>query len=86
MFSLTERDDYSSTTCDSQTVTRLNRNAPGPMNSEVNIIFQDDNRALEGTEELRLGFQLTSTQRSVLTAGNIFFQNTSIRINDTTGA
>ena len=86
MFSLTESDDYSSETCDSLAVTRLNRNDPGMMNSEVRITFQADNRALEGTEELRLGFQLErGTQNAVTTSGNVFLQNTSIQINDTTG-
>jgi len=56
------------------------------MDSEVRITFQADNRALEGTEELRLGFQLEqSTQNAVTISGNIFFQSTSIQINDTTG-
>lgn len=86
MLSLTESDDYSSTCCGYQTVTRLNRRDPGPMNSEVCIYFRADNRALEGTEELQLGFQLTTnTQNAVTTSGNIFFQNTSIQITDTTG-
>ena len=86
MFSLTESDDYSSTSCDYQTVTQLNRRDPGPMNSEVRINFQADNCAMEGTEELQLGFQLTrNTQNAVTTSGNIFFQKTSIQITDTTG-
>jgi len=55
MFPLTKSDDYSSTTCDSQTVTQLNLNEPGLMTPEVCITFQTDNRAMEGTEELRLG-------------------------------
>jgi len=86
MFSLTGRDDYSSTTCDSQSVTRLDLNYPDMMDSEVRITFQADNRALEGTEELRLGFQLErSTQDAVTTSGNVFFQDVSIQIIDTTG-
>ena len=86
MFSSTESDDYSSATCDSQSVTQLDLNDPDMMDSEVRITFQADNRALEGTEELRLGFQLErSTQDAVTASGNVFFQNTSIQINDTTG-
>ena len=86
IFSLTESVDYSSTTCDSQTVTQLNLNDPGLMDSEVRITAQADNRALEGTEELRLGFQLTpNTQNAVNTSRNIFFQNTSVQIGDNTG-
>ena len=86
MFSLTESDDYSSTTCDSPTVARLNLNDPEQMTSEVHITFQGDNLALEGTEELRLGFQLEhGTESAVTSSGNIFFQNVSIQINDTTG-
>ena len=86
MFSLTESDDYSSATCDSQSVTRLNLNDPDMMDAEVRISFQADNRALEGTEELRLGFQLErSTETAVTMSGNIFFQNVSVQINDTTG-
>jgi len=86
LFFLTESDDYSSATCDSQSVTRLNLNDPGMMDSEVRITFQADNRALEGTEELRLGFQLEqSTQNAVTISGNIFFQSVLVQINDTTG-
>ena len=86
MFSLTESDDYSSATCDSQSVTRLNLNDPDMMGSEVRITFQADNRALEGTEELRLSFQLDrNTQTAVTALGNIFFQDVSIQIIDTTG-
>ena len=86
MFSLTESDDYSSSTCDSQSVTRLNLNDPEMMDSEVHITFQADNHAMEGTEELRLGFQLEhGTESAVTSSGNIFFQNVSIQINDTTG-
>jgi len=82
----TESDDYSSATCDSQSVTRLNLEDPGPMSSEVRFTFQADNRALEGIEELRLGFILErSTQDAVTISGNVFFQNKTIRINDTTG-
>jgi len=56
------------------------------MDSEVRITFQADNRALEGTEELRLGFQLgRGTQNAVTTSGNIFFQSVFVQINDTTG-
>ena len=86
MFSLTESDDYSSETCDSLAVTRLNRNDPGMMNSEVRITFQADNHAMEGTEELRLGLQLEQdTQDAVTASGNVFFQNISLQIRDTTG-
>ena len=86
MFSLTERNDYISATCDSETVTRLNLNAPGLMNSEVRITFQADNHAMEGTEELRLGLQLEQdTQDAVTASGNVFFQNISLQIRDTTG-
>ena len=86
MFSLTESDDYSSATCDSLSVTRLNLNDPDMMDSEVRISFQADNRALEGTEELQLGFQLErGTQNAVTASGNIFFQSVSVQINDTTG-
>ena len=70
----------------SPAVTRLNRNVPGPMNSEVRISFEADTLTLEGTEELRLGFRLErSTQNAVTIAGNIFFRNVSILIGDTTG-
>jgi len=56
------------------------------MDSEVRITLPADNRALEGTEELRLGFQLErGTESAVTSSGNIFFQNVSIQINDTTG-
>jgi len=86
MFSLTESDDYSSTACDLQTVTRLNLNDPGQMTSEVRITFQGDNHALEGTEELRLGLRLEQdTQNAVTASRKVFFQSTSIRIRDTTG-
>ena len=86
MFSLTESDDYSSSTCDSQSVTRLNLNDPEMMDSEVHITFQADNHAMEGTEELRLGLRLEQdTQNAVTASRKVFFQSTSIKIRDTTG-
>jgi len=49
-------------------------------------IFQADNRVMEGTEELKLGFQLErGTQNAVSTLGNVFFRSISVQINDTTG-
>ena len=53
------------------------------MSSEVLITFPADNNALEGTEVLSL--RLENTQSEVTSAGNIFFQDTSIQIRDTTG-
>jgi len=47
----------------------------------VLITFLADN-ALEGTEVLSL--RLESTQKEVAIAGNIFFQDISIQIRDTT--
>jgi len=49
----------------------------------VLITFPADNNALEGTEVLSL--RLENTQNEVTSAGNIFFQDTSIQIRDTTG-
>ena len=59
---------------------------PENMTSRVLIDFPPDNNALEGTEHLMLRLQLSaSTQAEVTDAENIFFQDASIRIRDTTG-
>jgi len=80
-FSLTESDDYSTTAC--STLIELDRDDPAQLSSEVLITFPADNNALEGTEVLSL--RLENTQSEVISAGNIFFQDTSIQIRDTTG-
>jgi len=48
----------------------------------VLITFPADNNALEGSEVLWL--TLENTQSEVTSAGNIFFQTTTIQIRDTT--
>jgi len=59
---------------------------PENMTSRVLINFPPDNNVLEGTEHLLLRLQLSaSTQAEVTDAENIFFQDASIRIRDTTG-
>ena len=78
MLSLTESDDYNTTACSTQVW--LN---PAERTSEVNITFPADYDALEGTEILLLS--LANTQTQVTSARNIFFQDTSIQIRDTTG-
>ena len=84
MFSLTESTDYSTRAC--ITPINLDRERPAQLTSEVLITFPTDRIALEGTEVLELRLEPTTlTQTDVNTAGNIFFQDTSIRINDTTG-
>ena len=84
LFSLTESSDYYTTACN--TPINLDREDPAQLTSPVLITFPTDNMALEGTEVLQLRVEPTSaTQTAVTTAGNVFFQDTSIRINDTTG-
>ena len=84
LFSLTESNDYSTTAC--STPIDLDREDQAQLTSEVFITFPTDNIALEGTEVLELSLEPTSaTQAAVAAAGNVFFQDTSIRINDTTG-
>ena len=84
MFSLTESNDYSTTACN--TPINLDREDPTRLTSEVLITFPTDNIALEGTEVLDLRLEPTSdTQNAVTDAANVFFQDTSVRINDTTG-
>jgi len=80
-FFLTESNDYSTTACG--TLIELNRDDPAQRTSEVLITFPADDIALEGTEVLSL--RLDNTQSEVISAGNIFFQDTSIQIRDTTG-
>jgi len=80
-FLLTESDDYSTTACD--TLIELDRDDAAQLSSEVLITFPADDNALEGTEVLLL--KLENTQSVVNSAGNIFFQDTSIQIRDTTG-
>ena len=79
-FSLTESNDYSTTAC--STLIELDRDDAAQLSSEVLITFPADNTALEGTEVLLL--RLENTQSEVISAGNIFFQDTSIQIRDTT--
>ena len=82
MFSSTEQGDYN--IIDYNSFIQLC--IPENMTSRVLIDFPPDNNALEGTEHLMLRLQLSaSTQAEVTAAGNIFFQNTSIEIRDTTG-
>ena len=82
MFSSTEQGDYN--IIDYNSLIQLC--IPENMTSRVLIDFPPDNNALEGTEHLMLRLQLSaSTQAEVTAAGNIFFQNTSIEIRDTTG-
>ena len=84
MFSLTESNDYSTTACNTEI--NLDRVDPTRLTSEVLITFPTDNIALEGTEVLELRLEPTSaTQNAVTRAANVFFQDTSVRINDTTG-
>ena len=84
LFSLTESGDYNTTACN--TLINLDRQDPAQLTSEVLITFPTDNIALEGTEVLELRLEPTSaTQSAVTNAGNVFFQDTSIQINDTTG-
>ena len=84
MFSLTESNDYSTTACGTEI--NLDREDPTQLTSEVLITFPTDNIALEGTEVLDLRLEPTSaTQTAVTNAMNVFFQDTSVRINDTTG-
>ena len=81
MFTITESDDYNTTACD--ILIELDRDDVMQLTSEVLITFLADNNALEGTEVLSL--RLENTQSQVISAGNIFFQDTSIQIRDTTG-
>ena len=84
MFSLTESNDYSTTACN--TLIQLDKECPAALTSEVLITFPADYIALEGTEVLELRLEPTwATQNAVTVAGNVFFQDTSVRINDTTG-
>ena len=84
LLSLTELNDYTTTACN--TPINLDQEDPTRLTSEVLITFPTDNIALEGTEVLELRLEPTAfTQTAVTTAGNVFFQDTSIRINDTTG-
>ena len=84
MFSLTESNDYSTTACN--TPINLDQEDPTLLTSEVIITFPPDNIALEGTEVLELRLEpIRATQSEVANAGNVFFQDTSVRINDTTG-
>ena len=78
----TEQDDYNITEYNSF----IQLHIPENMTSQVLLNFPPDNNALEGTERLVLRLQLSAnTQAEVTAAGNIFFQNTSIQIRDTTG-
>ena len=82
MFSSTEQGDYNITDYNSFVQLCI----PENMTSRVLINFPPDNNALEGTEHLLLRLQLSaSTQTEVNASGNIFFQDTSIQIRDTTG-
>jgi len=82
MFSSTEQGDYN--IIDYNSFIQLC--IPENVTSRVLIDFPPDNNALEGTERLTLRLQLSAnTQAEVTAAGNIFFQNTSIEIHDTTG-
>ena len=84
LFSLTESNDYSTTACD--TPINLDQEDPAQLTMEALITFPTDNIALEGTEVLELRLEPTSaTQTAVTNAGNVFFQDASVRINDTTG-
>jgi len=59
---------------------------PENMTSRILINFPPDNNVLEGTKHLLLRLQLSaSTQAEVTDAENIFFQDASIQIRDTTG-
>ena len=80
MFTITESDDYNTTACD--ILIELDRDDVMQLTSEVLITFLADNNALEGTEVLLL--TLENTQSEVISAGNIFFQDTTIQIRDTT--
>jgi len=82
VFSSTEQGDYNITDYNSFVQLYI----PENMTSQVLINFPPDNNALEGTERLVLRLQLSaSTQAEVTAAGNIFFQDASIQIRDTTG-
>ena len=82
MFSSTEQGDYNITDYNPFVQLRI----PENMTSQVLINFPPDNNALEGTEHLLLKIQLSAnTQAEVTEAGNIFFQDASIEIRDTTG-
>jgi len=82
VFSSTEQGDYN--IIDYNSFVQLC--IPENMTSQVLINFPPDNNALEGTERLVLRLQLSaSTQAEVTAAGNIFFQDASIQIRDTTG-
>jgi len=82
MFSSTEQGDYNIT--DYNPFVQLH--IPENMTSQVLIDFPPDNNASEGTEHLMLRLQLSAnTLAEVTEAGNIFFQDTSIQIRDTTG-
>ena len=82
IFSSTEQGDYNTTVCNSSVRLRI----PEGLTSLVLINFPSDIDALEGTEDLLLNLQLSaSTQAEVTAAGNIFFQDASIRIHDNTG-
>ena len=79
IFSWTEPDDYTTEYCRSGFV--LSRSFP---RASINFIIPADNDALEGTEVLLVIPDVISPYESSL-ARNIFFQHTSIQINDTTG-
>jgi len=83
MFSSTEQGDYNTTVCNSF----IQLCIPEELTSEVLISFPTDNNASEGIEELSLRIQLAANTQAELadSAGNIFFQNASIRIRDKTG-
>ena len=82
MFFSTEQGDYNITDYNSLVQLLI----PENMTSQVLINFPPDNNALEGTECLILRLHLSaSTQAEVTAAGNIFFQDASIEIRDTTG-
>lgn len=83
MFSSTEQGDYNTTICNSFVQLCI----PEELTSEVLISFPNDNNASEGIEELSLRLQLSANTQAELAAsvGNVFFQNASIRIRDTTG-
>ena len=80
LFSLIERGDYF-TDC----FRRFPLNLYGPEEIfTITITVPADNDALEGTEVLLLILELSTSFESNI-GGNIFFQSTSIQINDTTG-
>jgi len=78
--------DYSTWSNAGLTLHTIHTSVAENMTSQVLINFPPDNNALEGTERLVLRLQLSaSTQAEVTAAGNIFFQDASIRIHDNTG-